>query len=113
MRLVNVVFAGLIAAGAQAQSPVVNGPTLGFTSEAHGTAIRQIIGIPDRDLAACLRGVILGRRELGVLCSPHYRLISRFYRDAAHTADRGRPELGRGCDTDQVLCSATRDDGPH
>jgi WD40 repeat protein len=44
--LVRVVFVCLFAASAQAQSVLVTGPSLGFTSEAHGTAIRSIIGIP-------------------------------------------------------------------
>ncbi len=46
------VLAGLIALSVQAQSPILNGPSLGFTSENGGTAIRPIIGIPGASLFA-------------------------------------------------------------
>jgi hypothetical protein len=42
----------LIAGSAQAQWATVNGPTLGFTSDNAGTAIRPIIGIPGASLLA-------------------------------------------------------------
>jgi len=54
--------------GVQAQSAFVAGPTLGFTPENGGTAIRPIIGIPG---AAALRDrVELGTEIRGAIISP-------------------------------------------
>jgi hypothetical protein len=41
-----VLFTGLIAVSAQAQSLTLNGPTLGFTADDAGTVIRPILGLP-------------------------------------------------------------------
>jgi hypothetical protein len=47
MRLsLSLILSGLIAVSAQAQSLYLSGPSLGFTSENRGSAIRPIAGIP-------------------------------------------------------------------
>jgi len=69
MRLiVRLVFACLIAASAQAQSALVSGPSLGFTSEAHGTAIRPILGIPGASILG--DRIPLESRVRGAVISP-------------------------------------------
>jgi hypothetical protein len=52
--LASICFIGAVAAAGnvQGQSPIINGPILGFTANEGGTAIAPIIGIPGASLLA-------------------------------------------------------------
>jgi hypothetical protein len=71
MRFLKILLcAGFTVASLQAQSLTLNGPTLGFTAEDSGTAIRPILGIPgasilaDRlQLASRIRGAVISPKH--------------------------------------------------
>jgi DNA-binding beta-propeller fold protein YncE len=71
MRFLKIVLCASFTVGSlQAQSLTLNGPTLGFTAEDNGTAIRPILGIPgasilaDRlQLASGIRGAVISPKH--------------------------------------------------
>src|SRR5215831_8949861 len=65
-----VLFTGLIAVSAQAQSLTLNGPTLGFTADDAGTAIRPILGLPGASILGDRFQLEMGIR--GLVFSPKH-----------------------------------------